>query len=98
VSDARQEAALEEVVDNLQEALQNIKTTLEVLTLAEMGDHSDSQDLFQRVFAARAMTQAAYVEARRRTRTHRGGSRLIRGKPVAGDARRNDSFLEVRFL
>jgi hypothetical protein len=35
--------------------------------LAELDDQSDSQDLFQRVFAARAMTQAAYVEARRRS-------------------------------
>jgi len=72
---ARQEAALEEVVDNLQEALQNIKAAQELLVLAEMGEQSDTPDLFRRVFAAQAMTEAAYVEARRRSsRTDKGGS------------------------
>jgi len=52
VTDARQEAAIEEVVANLQEALQNIKSALVVLTLAEMGIPSDDDDLFKRVFAA----------------------------------------------
>ena len=72
MTDARQEAALEEVVDNLQEALQNIKAAQELLVLAEQ---SDTPDLFRRVFAAQAMTEAAYVEARRRSsRTDKGGS------------------------
>ncbi|MBV9453918.1 MAG: hypothetical protein JOZ19_07345, partial [Rubrobacter sp.] len=67
----RQEAALEEVVDNLEDALQNIKSTLEVLSLAEMSVQSGAEDLFKRVFAAPMMTQAAYVEARLRRRADR---------------------------
>ena len=71
MTDARQEAALEEALDNLEEALQNIKSTLEALSLAEMGVDSDAEDLFKRVFAAQMMTQAAYVEARRRSQADR---------------------------
>ena len=43
--------------------MEEIKTTLEVLTLAEMDVHSDTEDLFERVLAARAMSEAAYAEA-----------------------------------
>jgi hypothetical protein len=71
VTDAHQEeAALEEVVEHLQEALRDIRSALEVLSLAEMAEPSDVDDLFKRVFAAQAMTQAAYVEAQRRSLGH----------------------------
>src|SRR5919199_2785975 len=47
VTDARQEeAALEEVVEHLQEALRYIRSALEVLSLAEMAEPSDVDDLF----------------------------------------------------
>ena len=67
MTDAHQEAALEEVVDKLDVALQNIKSALVVLTLAEMGAQSDAEDLFERVFAAQEATEAACMETRRKT-------------------------------
>ena len=71
MTDARQEAALEELLEHLQEALRDLRSALEVLSLAEMDVQSDDDDLFKRVFAAKAMAQAAYAEAQRR-RTNRG--------------------------
>ena len=38
--------------------------------MAEMAEPSDVDDLFKRVFAAKAMTQDAYVEAQRRSLGH----------------------------
>ena len=70
VTDACQEAALEEVVEHLQEALRNIRSALEVLSLVEMDQQSDDDDLFKRVFAAQAMSQAAYMEAQRSSLGH----------------------------
>ena len=68
MTDAHQEAAaLEEIADKLEEALQNIESALAVLTSVGMGADSDAKDLFERVFAAQEATQAASEESQRRS-------------------------------
>ncbi len=59
-------AILEEATDNLKEAAQRIRATRNRLWSAGLEQHSNYRDLSQRVGMALAMTEAAYVEARRR--------------------------------
>ena len=59
-------AILEEATDNLKEAAQRIRATRNRLWSAGLEQNPNYRDLDQRVGLALAMTEAAYVEARRR--------------------------------
>ncbi len=59
-------AILDEATDNLREAAQRIKATRNRLWSAGLEQDPNYRDLSQRVGMALAMTEAAYVEARRR--------------------------------
>ena len=64
---AEDEAAiLEEATDNLKEAAQRIRATRNRLRSAGSEQDLNYRDLSQRIGMALAMTEAAYVEARRR--------------------------------
>jgi hypothetical protein len=60
------EAILDEAMDNLREAAQRIRATRNRLWSAGIDDHPNYRDLTHRVMTALAMTEAAFVEARRR--------------------------------
>ena len=62
-----EEAILEEAMDNLGEATQRIGATRNRLWSAGMDEHPNYRDLIHRVMTALAMTEAAFVEARRRS-------------------------------
>jgi hypothetical protein len=68
-----EEAILDEVMDNLREATQRIRATRNRLWSAGMDDHPNYRDLTHHVSSALAMTEAAYIEARRRS--ERGSNR-----------------------
>ncbi len=59
-------AILDEATDNLREAAQRIRATRNRLWSAGLEQDPNYRDLSQRVGMALAMTEAAYVEARRR--------------------------------
>ncbi len=66
VADAAEERILEEALDNLREATQRLRATENRMLAAAMPDQPAYRDLFVRVSTALAMTEAAFVEARRR--------------------------------
>ena len=53
-------------MDNLKEAGQRIRATLSLMRLHGMTDGENYRDLLTRLSMALAMTEAAYLEARRR--------------------------------
>jgi hypothetical protein len=57
---------LDEAMDNLREAGQRIRATLHLLRAQGMTEGEDYRDLFTRLSTALAMTEAAYLESRRR--------------------------------
>jgi len=57
---------LEEALDNLRESIQRLRATQNRMLAAGMYDHPNYRDLFVRVSTALAMTEASFVEARRR--------------------------------
>ena len=57
---------LEEATDNLKEAAQRIRAIRNRLWSAGLEQNPNYRDLSQRVGMALAMTEAAYMEARRR--------------------------------
>jgi hypothetical protein len=59
-------AILDEATDNLKEAAQRIKATRNRLRSTSLEQNPNYRDLSQRVGMALAMTEAAYIEARRR--------------------------------
>ena len=61
-----EETILEEALDNLREATQRLRATENRMLAAGMPDRPSHRDLFVRVSTALAMTEAAFVEARRR--------------------------------
>ena len=61
-----EEPILEEALDNLREATQRLRATENRMLAAGMPDRPGYRDLFVRVSTALAMTEAAFVEARRR--------------------------------
>lgn len=61
-----EEPILEEAVDNLREATQRLRATENRMLAAGMPDQVKYRDLFIRVSTALAMTEASFVEARRR--------------------------------
>jgi predicted RNase H-like HicB family nuclease len=63
---AKEDAVLQEAMDNLKEAGQRIRATQGLLRSQGMTDGEDYRDLLTRLSTALAMTEAAYLEARRR--------------------------------
>jgi hypothetical protein len=57
---------LEEAMDNLREAGQRIRATQHLLRAQGMTESEDYRELVMRLSTALAMTEAAYLEARRR--------------------------------
>ena len=62
-----EEAILDEAKDSLEEAAQRIRATRNRLWSVGLEDHPNPRDLTHRVMTALAMTEAAYIEARRRS-------------------------------
>ena len=60
------DTVLEEAMDNLKEAGQRIRATQSLLRSEGMTDGENYRELLTRLSAALAMTEAAYLEARRR--------------------------------
>jgi predicted RNase H-like HicB family nuclease len=63
---AEKDTVLEETMDNLKEAGQRIRATQGLMRSEGMTDGEDYRDLLTRLSTALAMTEAAYLEARRR--------------------------------
>jgi len=63
---ANEETVLEEAMDNLKEAGQRIRATLGLMRSQSMTDGENHRDLLTCLSTAPAMTEAAYLEARRR--------------------------------
>ena len=63
---ADKDAVLEEAMDNLKEAGQRIRATQSLMRSQGMTDGENHRDLLTRLSTALAMTEAAYLEARRR--------------------------------
>jgi predicted RNase H-like HicB family nuclease len=61
-----EDTVLEEAMDNLKEAGQRIKATQSLMRSEGMTDGENYRDLLTRLSTALAMTEAAYLEARRR--------------------------------
>jgi hypothetical protein len=60
------DSALDEVQDNTKEAGQRLRASLNLLRSQGMLDDNDYRELVTRLSTALAMTEAAYLEARRR--------------------------------
>jgi hypothetical protein len=63
---ADEETVLEEAMDNLKESGQRIRATQSLMRSEGMTDGENYRDLLTRLSTALAMTEAAYLEARRR--------------------------------
>jgi hypothetical protein len=63
---ANEDTVLEEAMDNLKEAGQRIRATQSLMRSEGMTDGENHRDLLTRLSTALAMTEAAYLEARRR--------------------------------
>jgi hypothetical protein len=61
-----EDTVLEEAMDNLKEAGQRIRATQSLMRSEGMTDGENHRDLLARLTVALAMTEAAYLEARRR--------------------------------
>ena len=68
-----EEPILDEAMDNLKEAAQRIRATQNRLRASGLVDHPDYGELSHRLSAALAMTEAAFVEARRRSEQRSSG-------------------------
>jgi pyrroloquinoline quinone (PQQ) biosynthesis protein C len=64
---AHEETVLDEAMDNLKEAGQRIGATQNLMRSEGMTEGENHRDLLTRLSTALAMTEAAYLEARRRT-------------------------------
>ena len=62
-----EEAILDGAMSNLGEAAQRIRATRNQLWSVGLDDHPNYRDLTHRVMTALAITEAAFVEARRRS-------------------------------
>jgi hypothetical protein len=63
---ADEDTVLEEAMDNLRQAGQRIRATQSAMRSEGMTDGENYRDLLTRLSTALAMTEAAYLEARRR--------------------------------
>jgi hypothetical protein len=61
-----EDTILEEAMDNLKEARGRIRATQSLMRSQGMTEGENHRDLLTRLSAALAMTEAAYLEARRR--------------------------------
>jgi predicted RNase H-like HicB family nuclease len=61
-----EDTILEEAMDNIREAGQRIRATQSLMRAQGMTDGENYRDLLTRLSTALAMTEAAYLEARRR--------------------------------
>jgi hypothetical protein len=61
-----EDTILDEAMDNLKEAGQRIRATQNLMRSEGMTEGENYRDLLTRLSAALAMTEAAYLEARRR--------------------------------
>ncbi len=62
---ADEDAVLDEAMDNLKEAGQRIRATQNLMRSQGMTDGENYRDLLTRLSTSLAMTEAAYLEARR---------------------------------
>ena len=62
---ADEDTVLEEAMDNLKEGGQRIRATQSLMRSKGMTEGADYHDLLTRLSTALAMTEAAYLEARR---------------------------------
>jgi hypothetical protein len=62
---ANEDTVLDEAMDNLKEAGQRIRATQSLVRSQGMTDGESHRDLVTRLSKALAMTEAAYLEARR---------------------------------
>ena len=60
------DSVLDEIQDNTREAGQRLRASLNLMRAQGMTDTQDYQDLLSRLRSAMAMTEAAYIEAKRR--------------------------------
>jgi predicted RNase H-like HicB family nuclease len=63
---ADEDTVLEEAMDNLKQAGQRIRATQSLMRSEGMTDGEDYREVLTRLSTALAMTEAAYLEARRR--------------------------------
>jgi hypothetical protein len=63
---ADEDTVLQEAMDNLKEAGQRIRATQSLMRSQSMTDRENHRDLLMRLSTALAMTEAAYLESRRR--------------------------------
>jgi hypothetical protein len=63
---AHEDTVLKEAMDNPKEAGQRIRATQSLMRSQSMTEGEDYRDLLTRLSTALAMTEAAYLEARRR--------------------------------
>ena len=63
---ADEDSVLEEAMDNLTEARQRMRATKSLMRSEGMTDGENHRELLTRISTALAMTEAAYLEARRR--------------------------------
>ena len=63
---ANEDSVLEEAIDNLKQAGRRIRATQGLMRAQGMTDGENYRDLLTRLSTALAMTEAAYLEARRR--------------------------------
>jgi len=63
---ADEDTVLEEAMDNLKEAGQRIRATQSLMRSQGMTEGEDYRDLLTHLSTALAMTEGAYLEARRR--------------------------------
>ena len=63
---ADEDTVLDEAMDNLKEAGQRIRATQNLMRSQGMTDGENHRDFLTRLSTALAMTEAAYLEARRR--------------------------------
>jgi len=64
---ANEDTVLDEAMDNLKEVGQRIRATRSLMRSEGMADGEIHRDLLTRLSTALAMTDAAYLEVRRRT-------------------------------
>ncbi len=63
-----EDSVLEEAMDNLREAAQRIRATQNLMHARGMTEDANYRELLVRLSTALAMTEAAYVEAKRRSK------------------------------
>ena len=69
---SEEEPILDEAMDNLKEAAQRIRATQNRLRASGLVEQRNCAELSYRLSAALAMTEAAFVEARRRVEQDKG--------------------------